>query len=120
MGCWGQVAQTVATLVTSPTQGGRKHHRNTACNSASSLDARTHARARSAALLLFEHPHLPRVFRTEVAEGAEGALTREGRIYVDPKGKVIRVLGKVVGEGFETTLDDVSHERMTKLCPTNG
>lgn len=46
----------------------------------------------------------------DMAEGAEGALTREGRIYVDPKGKVIRVLGKVVGEGFETTLDDESHQ----------
>ncbi len=46
----------------------------------------------------------------DMAEGAEGALTREGRIYVDPKGKVIRVLGKVVGEGFETTLDDETHQ----------
>lgn len=38
------------------------------------------------------------------------ALTREGRIYVDPKGAVIRVLGKMVGEGFETTLDDPAHQ----------
>jgi len=38
------------------------------------------------------------------------ALTRQGRIYVDPTGQVIRVLGKVVGEGFETTLDDEAHQ----------
>ena len=46
----------------------------------------------------------------DMAEGAEGALTREGRIYVDPQGDVIRVLGKVVGNGFETTLDDPAHQ----------
>lgn len=38
------------------------------------------------------------------------AITRQGRIYVDPKGSVIRVLGKIVGEGFETTLDDDAHQ----------
>ena len=38
------------------------------------------------------------------------ALTREGRIYVDPKGNIVRVLGKIVGEGFETTLDDETHQ----------
>ncbi len=38
------------------------------------------------------------------------ALTRQGRIYVDPTGEVIRVLGKVVGDGFETTLDDATHQ----------
>ncbi len=38
------------------------------------------------------------------------ALTRQGRIYVDPTGEVIRVLGKVVGEGFETTLTDEKHQ----------
>lgn len=41
---------------------------------------------------------------------ADGALTREGRIYVDQSGEVIRVLGKVVGEGFETRLDDPAHQ----------
>jgi hypothetical protein len=38
------------------------------------------------------------------------AITRQGRIYVDPAGKVIRVLGKIVGEGFETTLGDEAHQ----------
>lgn len=38
------------------------------------------------------------------------ALTREGRIYISPQGEVIRVLGKIVGDGFETTLDDPAHQ----------
>ena len=38
------------------------------------------------------------------------ALTRQGRIYVDATGDVIRVLGKIVGEGFETTLHDSTHQ----------
>lgn len=38
------------------------------------------------------------------------ALTRQGRIYVDPSGDVIRVLGKIVGDGFETTLTDEKHQ----------
>jgi hypothetical protein len=38
------------------------------------------------------------------------AITREGRIYVDPTGKVIRVLGKITGEGVEATLDDEKYQ----------
>lgn len=42
------------------------------------------------------------------------ALTREGRIYLTPKGEIIRVLGKIVGQKngtpFETTLDDPAHQ----------
>jgi len=38
------------------------------------------------------------------------ALTREGRIYMNPKGEIIRVLGKIVGDGFETTLNDEKHQ----------
>jgi hypothetical protein len=38
------------------------------------------------------------------------SLAREGRIYVSPRGEVIRVLGKIVGDGFETTLDDQNHQ----------
>lgn len=38
------------------------------------------------------------------------ALTREGRIYMTPRGEIIRVLGKIVGDGFETTLDDETHQ----------
>lgn len=38
------------------------------------------------------------------------ALTREGRIYMSPRGDVIRVLGKIVGDGFETTLNDEKHQ----------
>lgn len=42
------------------------------------------------------------------------SLTREGRVYVDPTGEVLRVLGKVVGQkdgvAFETTLDDETHQ----------
>ena len=38
------------------------------------------------------------------------ALTRQGRIYVDPTGAVLRVLGKVVGDTFETTLTDEKHQ----------
>jgi len=38
------------------------------------------------------------------------ALTREGRIYMTPKGEIIRVLGKIVGDGFETNLDDPAHQ----------
>jgi hypothetical protein len=51
----------------------------------------------------------------DMAQGLDApSLTREGRIYVDPTGQVVRVLGKVVGEEngtpFETTLDDPEHQ----------
>jgi hypothetical protein len=47
----------------------------------------------------------------DMTEGYDSpALTREGRIYVDPAGKVIRVLGKIVGDGFETSVDDEKHQ----------
>jgi len=47
----------------------------------------------------------------DMAQGMDApGVTREGRIYVDPAGNVLRVLGKVVGSGFETTLDDEKHQ----------
>ena len=46
-----------------------------------------------------------------MAGGTEGpAITRQGRIYVDPAGGILRVLGGIVAEGVETGLTDERYQ----------
>ncbi len=52
-----------------------------------------------------------------VAEGADGpALTREGRLYFDPDGKLIRVLKRIVENGKEVAPIDNDKYQLARGC----